>query len=146
MRVQTERCTGCGACVDACPEGAIYLVDNVAVIHRERCTDCGTCVEACPVGALVPEAAPLPVPVASQVPEVLYARPVATTTPRKTGLLPVLGTALAFAGREILPRLATYVLDLVDRQTDRSADLARTGSMIGSGKGRRLRWRKRGRR
>jgi ferredoxin len=54
-KVDKEKCTGCGICVDACPQEAISLND-VARIDPEKCTDCGTCVEECPNGALsVPE-------------------------------------------------------------------------------------------
>ncbi|RKY66415.1 MAG: electron transfer flavoprotein subunit alpha [Candidatus Latescibacterota bacterium] len=51
IKVIEEKCTGCGACVDACPFGAIR-VEEMAVIDEEKCTLCGACVEACPLGAL----------------------------------------------------------------------------------------------
>jgi len=47
-----DACTGCGVCVDACPFGAIEMVNGKAVIN-EACRACGQCVEACPVGAIV---------------------------------------------------------------------------------------------
>jgi ferredoxin len=50
-KVDKEKCTGCGVCVDACPQDAISLND-VAEIDAEKCTDCGTCVEECPNEAL----------------------------------------------------------------------------------------------
>ena len=48
----TDACTGCGLCVDACPFGAIDMVNGKAVIN-EACRACGQCVDACPVGAIV---------------------------------------------------------------------------------------------
>jgi electron transfer flavoprotein alpha subunit/NAD-dependent dihydropyrimidine dehydrogenase PreA subunit len=48
----TDACTGCGVCVDACPFGAVELVNGKAVIN-EACRACGQCVDACPVGAIV---------------------------------------------------------------------------------------------
>ena len=48
----TDACTGCGVCVDACPFGAIDMVNDKAVIN-EACRACGQCVDACPVGAIV---------------------------------------------------------------------------------------------
>ena len=48
----TDTCTGCGVCVDACPFGAIDMVDDKAVIN-EACRACGQCIDACPVGAIV---------------------------------------------------------------------------------------------
>jgi len=46
-----EHCLRCGACVQACPLGAIDL-DSPARIDRRRCDRCGLCVEACPGPAL----------------------------------------------------------------------------------------------
>lgn len=47
-------CIGCGACVDACPEGDVLgVVDGRAVIvNGLRCVGHGRCAEVCPVGAL----------------------------------------------------------------------------------------------
>ena len=44
-----ERCAGCGACVEACPNQAVQVG---AVIDRPRCQACGACTEACPHEAL----------------------------------------------------------------------------------------------
>jgi pyruvate formate lyase activating enzyme len=43
-----ENCTGCGACVDACPEGAIELVGERSRTNRDRCTGVGKCAQICP--------------------------------------------------------------------------------------------------
>lgn len=48
----TDVCTGCGACVRACPFSAITVVDGRALVGG-ACTLCGACVDVCPVGALV---------------------------------------------------------------------------------------------
>jgi electron transfer flavoprotein alpha subunit/NAD-dependent dihydropyrimidine dehydrogenase PreA subunit len=46
-----EGCTGCGACLNACPFGAIETRDGKAYI-TEACRVCGQCVDVCPVGAI----------------------------------------------------------------------------------------------
>lgn len=47
------RCIGCGACLDACPNG-VHVLDAQEnhVLRRERCTVCGTCSKTCYTGAL----------------------------------------------------------------------------------------------
>lgn len=42
-----EKCTGCGSCLSACPNGAIVLRDGRAVTDRSKCTACGECVDYC---------------------------------------------------------------------------------------------------
>ena len=49
--VDPERCTGCGICIDACPEEAIS-VENIAVIDTIKCTGCGSCADECPNEAI----------------------------------------------------------------------------------------------
>ena len=44
-------CKSCGACVEACPKGAIALIDGDIVVDRKACARCGKCVDAC-----IPEA------------------------------------------------------------------------------------------
>jgi Fe-S-cluster-containing dehydrogenase component len=47
-------CKHCGkpACIEACPEDAIYTrSDGIVLIHEEKCTGCQLCIEACPFGA-----------------------------------------------------------------------------------------------
>lgn len=50
--VDKERCEGCGACVDACPNEAIAIKLAVAVVSAAQCADCGCCEGACPSAAL----------------------------------------------------------------------------------------------
>ncbi len=52
ISVNKEKCTGCGACVGACPFTAISMVDEKATIDLNLCTLCGSCVRACPVDAI----------------------------------------------------------------------------------------------
>ncbi|MEW5768509.1 MAG: electron transfer flavoprotein subunit alpha [bacterium] len=49
--VITEECSGCQECVQACPMGAIEIVEDVAVIG-DACNLCGACVDVCPFEAI----------------------------------------------------------------------------------------------
>ena len=52
LLIDPERCVGCGACVEACPAGAVSIDAAGAVrTDRSRCEGCGACVRACPSGA-----------------------------------------------------------------------------------------------
>ncbi len=52
MQVDTERCVGCGACIEVCPNGAIQLRQAKAWINPDLCTECKTCAEVCPQGSI----------------------------------------------------------------------------------------------
>ncbi|AQT68553.1 Ferredoxin [Anaerohalosphaera lusitana] len=51
-KVDADKCTGCGACLDSCPSEAISMDGGVAVIDADACVDCGVCVDDCPVEAI----------------------------------------------------------------------------------------------
>jgi len=54
LLIDKEACTGCEACLNECPYGALEMKDDVAIVN-EKCTFCGSCVDVCPVEAIVLE-------------------------------------------------------------------------------------------
>ena len=53
IRIDEDKCNGCGACAAACHEGAIGMVDGKAKLMREDyCDGLGDCLPACPTGAI----------------------------------------------------------------------------------------------
>ena len=53
IKINEENCNGCGACVAACHEGAIKMVDGKAKLTREDyCDGLGDCLPACPANAI----------------------------------------------------------------------------------------------
>ena len=53
IRIDKEKCNGCGICVTACHEGAIGMVDGKARLMRDDyCDGLGDCLPNCPTGAI----------------------------------------------------------------------------------------------
>ena len=53
IKIDQERCNGCGACAAACHEGAIEMIDGKATLTREDyCDGLGDCLPACPTAAI----------------------------------------------------------------------------------------------
>jgi len=56
IRIDDEKCTGCGQCIIDCAEGALQIVDGKAKLIGELyCDGLGACLGGCPEGALTIE-------------------------------------------------------------------------------------------
>jgi len=49
--IDSERCSGCGLCIDLCPYSAIKIENNIAKIEPIFCRGCGMCGSICPSNA-----------------------------------------------------------------------------------------------
>ena len=59
VRIDEDKCDGCGLCVPDCVEGAIQIVDGKARLVAENlCDGLGNCLGACPNGAITIEERP----------------------------------------------------------------------------------------
>ena len=48
-----DKCTGCGRCVEVCPQGVFAMSDNRAdLIDRDGCMECGACAKNCEFDAI----------------------------------------------------------------------------------------------
>jgi NAD-dependent dihydropyrimidine dehydrogenase PreA subunit len=53
IKIDRDKCNGCGACAAACHEGAIEMIDGKAELVREDyCDGLGDCLPTCPTGAI----------------------------------------------------------------------------------------------
>lgn len=143
LTIEVDRCTGCGACVQACPQGAISLVDGVAQIDSSLCTECQACVNACPKGAIR-----VAMPVAKQEEKeavVSEERAPLTMVSRET-FATLAAATLSLLGRYLLPRAADAFIGALERLSSRpflptSGTNATTARETGKRGGRRRRHR-----
>lgn len=83
IKIDEEKCNGCGACASACHEGAIDMVNGKAKLMRENyCDGLGDCLPACPTGAISFEEREAP---AYDEAAVLAAKKTAQATPKPCG-------------------------------------------------------------
>lgn len=112
MKINQEICTGCGACVDACPQFAIQLIAGKARVDDDLCINCESCIQDCPVDAIVP----------SDMPVVIEVEPakiisIVENKPEKPGVIaPWISSVLLFVGRDLLPRLAEAAIAGLERR------------------------------
>lgn len=56
IRIDEERCNGCGACIPNCPEGALQVIDGkVRLVSDLYCDGLGACIGHCPEDAITIE-------------------------------------------------------------------------------------------
>jgi NAD-dependent dihydropyrimidine dehydrogenase PreA subunit len=56
VRIDEDKCTGCGQCATACAEGAIEIIDGKArLISENYCDGLGACLGTCPADAIIIE-------------------------------------------------------------------------------------------
>lgn len=56
IKIDEEKCTGCGLCIPNCPEGALQIIDGKARLVSDLfCDGLGACIGHCPEGAITVE-------------------------------------------------------------------------------------------
>ncbi len=53
LRLDPEKCVGCGTCLLVCPRAVLSLNHrSVEIVNRDACIECGACSRNCPVDAV----------------------------------------------------------------------------------------------
>lgn len=56
IKIDEEKCNGCGLCIPNCPEGALQVIDGkVRLVSDLYCDGLGACIGHCPEGAITIE-------------------------------------------------------------------------------------------
>jgi len=123
--IDEDKCTGCGDCLEVCPEeGAVVLQEEKAIINRELCTSCAACMPACSEGAIYEvEAAPM---VAEQAQPVQVTRQSTLSRAR-----PAIVSTLAAAA----PLAVNALTGLARRWLEGRSVARRTGGQVGPDRG-----------
>jgi Na+-translocating ferredoxin:NAD+ oxidoreductase RNF subunit RnfB len=51
-RIDSDKCVGCGACMDICPFRALLAVADTVKVNESACMGCGLCITPCPAEAI----------------------------------------------------------------------------------------------
>lgn len=53
VKIDLDKCKGCGECIDICPNEVLEMADDKAnVVNPDECAGCESCVEVCEEGAI----------------------------------------------------------------------------------------------
>jgi NAD-dependent dihydropyrimidine dehydrogenase PreA subunit len=53
LKLEEEKCIGCGTCLLVCPHAVLSLTNGkIEIADRDACMECGACARNCPVEAL----------------------------------------------------------------------------------------------
>jgi len=53
LQYASDKCTGCGRCIEVCPQGVFVMHEKrAAVTDRDLCMECGACAMNCEFGAI----------------------------------------------------------------------------------------------
>ena len=53
LKLDAEKCKGCGMCADVCPHEVFAMgADKAVIADRHSCMECGACEKNCPFGAI----------------------------------------------------------------------------------------------
>jgi len=49
LKLNSDKCVGCGRCIEVCPHNVFSLENNKAnIIDKDGCIECGACAKKCP--------------------------------------------------------------------------------------------------
>ncbi len=117
--IDVNQCSGCGVCVEVCPQGAISLVEGTARVDSSLCTGCQACVAACPTGAIE---APMPIARKQRSSVTVHDERAPVSTAQRGAIATLAAAAVTFMGHHLLPRVAEALVSALQRRSSVPTD------------------------
>ena len=132
IKIDEQKCNGCGACLDVCKEGAIYLIDDVASIDQNVCTECGDCIDVCSNQAIY-----------SELPEKMQTYQPNVQQSAKQEIIAAVKSNAVKVGKTLLPLAISGIADMIISKLERTEKPSAFGKKNKSAHGKRIRQRHR---
>ena len=113
--IDPELCRGCGVCVSVCPQDALSILNDKAVLDVLMCDACNLCISNCPEGAIsvLPSSVEIIDGVSRSIEAKSDLRPETRATNKMNGFL---GSALVFVTQKIAPMVLDSLIDHFDKK------------------------------
>ncbi len=122
ISINQSQCSGCGICLDGCPNDAIQLVNGYAQINQELCLQCEACISVCPTGAIVSQmTVPQKESTALVIPQ--PSQDIQAKTPPPKQPIPWTTTILTLLTSDILPKLTDLVFNIINQRAKPSPEI-----------------------
>jgi len=111
--INQELCNGCGACLNMCPQDAIYFENDATFIDENKCVSCLACVKVCPTGALEIDFRKKPIVITNPyMTRESFSTPEYPVRPNES----MSGKVLTFVSQQILPQVMNSITNYLDRK------------------------------
>ena len=117
--IDPNLCTGCGVCVNTCPNQALSLFAGKAVVDINTCDSCELCEPVCPENAIsfIPDSVAV---VEQGTGSITHTDHDKNITEKKISITGLIGSFLIFMTQKLTPVVLDSILDRLDHRSTQS--------------------------